>query len=141
MKDKAFLDTNILVYSFDAKEPRKRKRAQELISLALTMHGAISWQVIQEFLNVATTKFTKPLSAADSQKFLEKVLLPLCEVYPHPAIYTEALQMRERWKINFYDALIVSAALKADCEILYSEDLQHGQKIQSVEIVNPFLAT
>jgi predicted nucleic acid-binding protein len=139
MSDKAFLDTNVLVYSFDRSEPRKRDIARGLIAGALERGaGIISYQVVQEFLNVATRKFVIPLSSADAQRYLEVVLEPLCEVYASPELFHQSLEIAESWRLSFYDALIVAAALQADCSALYSEDLQDGLKIRGLTVRNPF---
>ena len=139
MKDKYFLDTNILVYSFDESQPAKQKISRQLIKRGLEEGiGCISYQVIQEFLNVATRKFTVPIAYKDSRIYLSTVLEPICEVYASIDLYHHALELVERWKYAFYDALIIAAALQNNCAILYSEDLQDGQIIQELEIVNPF---
>ncbi len=139
MKDKYFLDTNILVYSFDASQPAKQNISRQLIKRGLEEGiGCISYQVIQEFLNVATRKFTVPIAYKDSRIYLSTVLEPICEVYASIDLYHRALELVERWKYAFYDALIIAAALQNNCTILYSEDLQDGQIIQELEIVNPF---
>ena len=139
MSAKFFLDTNVLVYSFDSSDRRKQQRAQALIETALESHGgSISWQVVQEFLNVATRKFSVPMKPAESQKYLAAVLGPLCEIYPSVPLYDEALRLKDQTGFSYYDSLIVAAALAAGCDILYSEDLSHGQKIGGVTIQNPF---
>jgi predicted nucleic acid-binding protein len=140
MRDKFFLDTNILVYSFDGSQPEKRKISRNLIKKGLDeRYGCISYQVIQEFLNVATRKFSVPLSYQDSRIFLTTVLDPLCNVYASIDLYHSALEIGERWQYKFYDSLIIAAALQNKCEILYSEDLQDGQMIQELKITNPFI--
>lgn len=134
-----FLDTNIIVYSFDRRSPKKRDRAQVLIEEALrTGKGRISYQVVQEFLNVATRKFETPITASDAEIYLQNVLEPLCDIYASPLLFQQALGIAERWHYSYYDSLIIAAASSADCEILYSEDLQHGQSIGKLKIVNPF---
>ena len=134
-----FLDTNIIVYSFDAQNPDKQQRARQLIHDALTQNcGCISYQVVQEFCNVATRKFATPMSEQDCREYLAQVLMPLCEVYPGSEFYRQALVIQERWKYSFYDSLIINAANLAGCQILYSEDLQHGQQILGTSIQNPF---
>jgi predicted nucleic acid-binding protein len=139
MKDKYFIDTNIFIYAFDA-EPQKREKANSLIKTALLEHkGCISSQVIQEFINVSTKKFIVPLSIKDCEKYLKSVLLPLCEIYANYDLYHRALDIMERWHYSFYDSLIIAAALQTDCAVLYSEDLQHQQKIQSLTLINPFI--
>ncbi len=140
MSGKFFLDTNILVYTFDADAPAKQQTARRLISTALnTQQGFISYQVVQEFLNVATRKFSPPLTLTDADTYLQKVLTPLCEVFPCMAYYSKALEISKRWGYALYDAMIITAGLNAGCETLYSEDLQHGQTIQELTIINPFL--
>ena len=139
MSAKYFLDTNIFVYSFDARQPGKKERALELIGAALQSgQGMISTQVIQEFLNVATRKFDPPIRSEDCKTYLRMVLGPLCEVYPDPALYESSLEIQQETGYSFYDALILSSALRGGCEILYSEDLQAGRKLGDLSIVNPF---
>lgn len=139
MKDKFFIDTNVFVYSFDTSNQTKQQKANELIKKALQDHvGIISSQVVQEFINVSTRKFSTPMSIQDSEKYLKQVLSPLCQVFTSIDLYFKALDVMDRWQFSFYDSLIISAALQADCQTLYSEDLQHNQKIQTLTIVNPF---
>ena len=139
MNGNYFLDTNILVYSFDRSHPEKQTEAMRLIKNALhSGNGVISSQVVQEFLNVATKKFDVSFSLQDSRQYLNTVLSGLCRVFTSIDLYRLALDIMERWGYGHYDSLIVAAALQADCEVLYSEDLQHHQKIQGLTIVNPF---
>lgn len=140
MNDKFFIDTNILVYTFDNTDLKKQNKSKEIISTALEKStGIISYQVIQEFLNVSTRKFKSPLSSTDSQRYLNIVLEPLCEVFSSIELFHQALEIMERWQYSFYDSLIISAAIKADCKLIYSEDLQHKQKIHTLTIINPFI--
>ena len=139
MSDKYFIDTNIFVYAFDKTDKRKRQIANSMIKRALSEHvGCISFQVVQEFINVSTRKFESPLSVSDCQKYLNTVLTTLCEVFASLELYHRSLDIMEHWRFSFYDSLIVAAALQAKCNILYSEDLQHNQKIESIIISNPF---
>ena len=139
MNDKYFLDTNVIAYSFDPNISDKQHVARSLISNALTGQGCISYQVVQEFFNVATRKFETPLSLQDCKIYLNDVLAPLCEIFPSIEFYSQALQIKERWQYSLYDSLIVTAALQANCTILYSEDMHHGQVINQLTITNPFL--
>jgi predicted nucleic acid-binding protein len=142
MKDKYFIDTNIFVYSFDKKSRKKKKISYDIIQVALEDNsGCISSQVIQEFLNVSSKNFDPPLLIQDSIKYLNSVLVPLCEIYTSADLYTKTLEISERWKYSFYDSMIITAALRTDCLTLYSEDLHHGQKIQSLTILNPFFVS
>jgi predicted nucleic acid-binding protein len=139
MRDKYFLDTNVLVYTFDPREPHKQTAARRLVSEALsTGTGIISCQVAQEFLNVATRKFERPLTSDDCQLYLAQVLAPLCEVFPSIDLLHTGLSVASRFGFSFYDALIVAAALHGNCRVLYSEDMQHGQTIDRMVIQNPF---
>lgn len=139
MSAEYFIDTNVLVYTFDQRARKKQKRARELVAAALQeASGVISWQVVQEFLNVATRKFTKPMDYHQANQYYLKILRPLCAVHSTPLVYTQALMIRAETGFGFYDALIVASALEAGCRILYSEDLQHGQEVRSLTIENPF---
>jgi predicted nucleic acid-binding protein len=139
MSAEYFLDTNILIYTFNESEPAKRARALELVAGALhSGTGMISTQVVQELLNVATRKFTPPLKREDCLLYFQKVLNPLCKVYPSPEYYQLALEIQERTGYSFYDSLIIAGAIIGGCAILYTEDLHPGQRIQNVEIRNPF---
>jgi predicted nucleic acid-binding protein len=141
MSAKFFLDTNIVVYTFDVKAPQKKRRARELVEEALRTHeGVVSTQVVQEFLNVATSKFTVPLTFSDAQQYLHDVLAPLCTVFPSIDLFRQALVLQQETRYSFYDSMIIGGALQAGCEILYSEDLQHGQQIRGLRILNPFSA-
>lgn len=132
-----FLDTNVLLYLFDNTAPSKQKIAQNLIEEGLHDGSAcISFQVIQESLNVLTKKLMA--SQEDTVRFLEDVLLPLCTVYSHEALYRQAVDWRYRYKYSMYDSLILAAADDAGCSVLLSEDLQHGQVIGALRIENPF---
>ncbi|OFW57017.1 MAG: hypothetical protein A2133_08505 [Actinobacteria bacterium RBG_16_64_13] len=134
-----FLDTNIFIYTFDDTSPLRRAKARELVELALTTGlGCVSHQVIQEFLNVATSKFAVPLNPQDCRAYLEQVLGPLWRVSPNSALYLRAVEIQERSGYGFYDSLIVAAALTCDCSVLFSEDLQHGRKFDALTVVDPF---
>ena len=139
MNDKHFIDTNIFVYSSDNENPAKNDIAKRLIANALEKGiGIISYQVIQEFLNVATQKFKKPLTFKDAQRYLNVVLEPLCDVFSSPELFHNALEIMDQWKYPFYDSLIIGAAFQADCTVIYTENMQHDRKIRDLTIKNPF---
>ena len=134
-----FFDTNVFIYQFDNVNAKKRGIADAMVSAALRDASAcISFQVVQETLRVLTEKLPQPADAAGAQTFFVHTLQPLWRVMPSAALYGEALRIKERWKFSFYDSLIVAAALEAGCKRLYSEDLQHGQRIEGLRIENPF---
>jgi predicted nucleic acid-binding protein len=132
-----FLDTNVFVYLFDEVDDRKRATAERLVADALAAGtGVVSYQVVQEALNVLTRKLGA--SPSDARRFLDGVLAPLWRLGPSPDLYVRALEVRERYGFSFYDALVVAAALEAGCTRLLSEDLQHGQRIGDLTVVDPF---
>jgi predicted nucleic acid-binding protein len=140
MSDRFFLDTNIFVYSFDRSAVMKAQKATQLIRNALkTQKGIISYQVVQEFFNVALRKFSVPMKAVDAEQYLGTVFRPLVSVHSSQALYAEALHLQANSGMSWYDSLIVSAAIQAQCDFLYTEDLQHGQRFGSLQISNPFL--
>ncbi|MBN1351057.1 PIN domain-containing protein [candidate division KSB1 bacterium] len=113
MSDKYFIDTNIFIHSFDSSNPTKREIAKKLIRAALSDYqGCISYQVIQEFLDVAFKKFETPLTGKDCQQYIESVPEPLNEIYSSINLYYHALEIFERWKYSFYDSSILTAASK-----------------------------
>jgi predicted nucleic acid-binding protein len=137
---KYFLDTNVLVYMFDRQDRRKQERALTTIrGLIGRGEAVVSSQVVQEFINVALRKFRKPFTPAEVRDFLDQMLWPICEVFPDRGLYTDALSIVEETGWTFYDSLIVSAAARAECPILLSEDLQPGRTVRGVEVRNPFL--
>ena len=134
-----FLDTNVFVYAFDPTAPAKQKRAHELVARALRDgRGAISYQVVQEFCAVASRKFADPLTPADLVRYLQGVLAPLCEIHSSVALCEKALRIREDTGYSFYDSLVMAAAVRLSCDVLYTEDLQDGRVIERVRIINPF---
>lgn len=141
MSAEFFLDTNILVHTFDPDHSDKRSRARELVENALQSNaGVISYQVVQEFLNVSTQKFAVPMTLDAARDYLNVVLEPLCAVFPSIALYERAITLQERWRYGFCDSLIIGSALEAECSVLYSEDLHDQQKVESLTIINPFIA-
>jgi predicted nucleic acid-binding protein len=140
MSDRFFVDTNIFVYMFDRAAPEKARHSISLIRQGLlTRKAVISFQVVQEFFSVALRRFKPLMTQAEAEQFLAMTLRPLMAVRSSYGLYAKALQLAGRNSLSWYDSLIVSAALEADCRILYTEDLQHGQQFQELRVVNPFL--
>ena len=137
MNAEAFLDSNLFVYMFDDTDPTKRQRASDLVSRSLEdLTGCISFQVVQETLNVFVHRLG--VSLEDATQILEEVLIPLWQISPTPQMYRRGLRLQSRYGFSFYDSLIVAAALEAGCTRLYTEDLQHGQRIGQLTVVDPF---
>ena len=101
--------------------------------------ACISYQVVQEWLNVTVRKAAVPLGPEQARSYLDVVLLPLMQVAPSGALYHRALDVQQRWRFSFYDALIIASALAAGCTRLLTEDLQHGQRIDTLTVQNPFV--
>lgn len=140
MSDRFFLDTNVFVYSFDASSPKKSAQATKLIRAAIeTRGGIVSYQVVQEFFNVALRRFAKPMSVAEAEQYLSTTFRPLFCVHSSQALYREALRLGSRFRLPWYDSLIVASAIEGKCDVLLSEDFQDGQSIEGLEISNPFV--
>jgi predicted nucleic acid-binding protein len=134
---KIFIDTNIFIYSVDNRDQTKKTFAQELIDKAFkSQRLTISFQVVQEFINTAIRLgLSKPFNL---NSFCLNVLFPVWEIYPTRDLYLKAIEIQERYQYSFYDSMIIAAALEGNCKTLYSEDLQHDQKIESLTIIDPF---
>ncbi len=127
-----FFDTNVLLYLLSA-EAAKADRAEELLASG----GVISVQVLNEFAAVASRKFGMKIGEI---RAILSVIRAVCTVAPVDLETHElCLNLAERYRLPIYDALIVAAALRADCTVLYSENFRHNQKIQRLTIRNPFI--
>lgn len=127
---KPFFDTNVLLYllSADAK-------ADQVESL-LAVGGVVSIQVLNEFVSVAFRKLK--MKWPEIREILATIRA-ICEVIPMTVeTHETGLTIAERYGFSFYDSLILSAAIQAECRVVYSEDMQDGQIVQSVTIRNPF---
>jgi predicted nucleic acid-binding protein len=139
MNARAFLDTNIFVYAVDKGGGDKRTIADALIGRTIERrNGVVSYQVVQEFLNVALKKFEVPLTDEQARLYIGTVFRPLIAVQASLGLFSDAMDIRTRHRISWYDSLIVAAAVEGGCSVLYSEDLSHGMKINGVTIENPF---
>ena len=140
MSVEAFLDTNILVYHLDDADPAKHRVAERLVRSALdTGNACISFQVVQECLNVGLRKARVPLDADTARRYLDTVLMPLWRAMPSDRLYHRGIELQARYGYGFYDSLIIAAAQEMGCSKLFSEDLHHGQAIDGLTITNPFL--
>jgi predicted nucleic acid-binding protein len=133
MNAKAFLDTNIIIYAFSSNDQR-RDKAEALLHAG----GIISVQVLNEFVNVSRRKIHRDWDEIqDALTILRTLLDP-----PQPLTidtHEAAIGIAREYGFGFYDALIVAAALRAGCPMLYSEDLHSGQVIERLTIHNPFV--
>jgi predicted nucleic acid-binding protein len=140
MNARFLLDTNVFVCSFDRSSPAKARRATHLIRSAVTGRtGMVSFQVVQEFFNVALKRFDQPMTVSEAEQYLAAVFRPLLAVQSSQSLYAEALRLHGKYQVSWYDALILAAAVQGGCSILYSEDLQDGFRIGELRIENPFV--
>jgi predicted nucleic acid-binding protein len=133
----AFVDTNILVYAADSKgeDVRKKQIAREIILLP---HLHLSVQVLNEFISVARNPKKLNLSRDEESKWLREWFdLKIGAITL--TTFHKALELHLRLQLSHWDALIVASALESSCEIIYTEDLQHGQNIEGLQVINPFL--
>ena len=139
MKDRYFIDTNIFVYLHDSASPDKQKRSADIIDKALKENcGIVSYQVVQEFINVVETKIKNKEIQDNLKYFLVNCLYPLCHIFVDFELYDLAIDLKRKNKLSFYDALIVASAKRGECNILYTEDLHSGRFDKDLDIVNPF---
>jgi len=138
MSERVFLDTNVLVYVFDGDSQAKQAEAQRLLRSAATRGQAcISTQVLQEFYVVTTRKLARPLSHDEAARALIGfAALPVVQVDAKSVMAAVARSGRQ--SISLWDAMIVQAAIESGCHAILTEDLQHGQEMDGVTIVNPF---
>lgn len=138
MNDKAFFDTNILVYAFDAKEVEKSRVAKDLIR----HHGGvgnlvISTQVLQEFYASVSRMGKKLMSKEDAEYVVNDLSeFPLIQI--DKTLIAHAMKRHQSNKFSFWDSLIVEAALQSGCSTLFSEDMQQGRTIDELTICDPF---
>jgi predicted nucleic acid-binding protein len=137
MSDVEFCDTNVLLYAHDSTAPpEKRDRAQSLLTaLWASRRGCLSTQVLQEFyVNVVRVTHDAVRARDIVQQYLQ---WPIMIVEPPDLL--RAMEQAERYRLSFWDALIVTAAQKAQASVLWTEDLNAGQRMGDVVIRNPFM--
>ena len=141
MSDRYFVDTNILMYAHDTRAGVKHERAKALVEdLWRDRSGVVSTQVLQELAVSLRRKAGRPLDAKSTREIVSDYLA--WEVVTNTgASILEALEIGERYRVSFWDALIIQAANTAAASVLYSEDLSSGQVYGSVRAVNPLDVT
>jgi predicted nucleic acid-binding protein len=138
--DKVFLDTNIFVYYFITGEEAKGSIARRLIEETVTAGTCVaSYQVWQEFISVGLRKSNrKPVAFDALVSAFGNLSKEITVVHSSHNLFTRAYSLWTRFQLQWYDSLIVAAALESGCRILYSEDMQDGLDIDGMTIVNPF---
>lgn len=133
-----FVDTNVLVYARDSTEETKHRRALEwLAALWEERAGRLSWQVLQEYYVTATRKLDPPRETFDAREDVTS-LVTWQPVDVDLSIIDTAWAIEDRFGLSWWDALIVAAAQSARCTHLLTEDLQDGQSLGDVTVVDPF---
>ena len=135
MKDKAFIDTNILVYLYSADEPQKKYKANSLFGKCEPL---VSTQVLQELSNVLKKKYKAEWREING--VIDEISQTVEVFINNQNTIKEAIIIAEKYNFSFYDSLIIASAIESNCKTLYSEDLQHKQKIENkLQIINPFV--
>ena len=131
-----FIDTNILVYLFDADSPDKQARARSVFK-EVSDNAIVSVQVLGEFHVATTRKLEKPLSRDQAQAAVKA----LCELQVRPlhaGLVRAAIRRSAASQLSYWDALIVETAIEAEATVLLTEDMQHGQRFDGLRVVDPF---
>lgn len=141
VEGRQFVDSNILVYAYDAAAGARHEAARTLIeTLWSTRRGCLSVQVFQEFYVIVTRKVAAPLSSAEAAAILEE--LSRWRIHaPAAGDVLEAIRWQERHQLSFWDAMIVYSANALGCTTLWTEDLNAGQQIEGTLIATPFAGT
>ena len=138
MSARTFIDTNVLVYAFDADEPAKRARAHEI----LLSHGGerelvLSTQVLQEFYVSVTRKLGAPLSPEEAlANTRDLTALPVIQLDSQTVL--RAIELVQAHQVSLWDALILRAAVSAGCVEVLTEDLQDGWRVEGLTVRDPF---
>ena len=132
---KVFLDTNLFIYALDGSDLRKQARARACLKRVMERgHGVISTQILKEYYVVATRKLgVAPMAAKQQVQAMGR----LETVLVTPELIYEAVDGGMGEKISFWDSLLIAAARFAGCAEIYTEDLNAGQLVRGVEVVNP----
>ena len=134
-----FVDTNVLLYAVDDRDPTKRDRAREWLATCWQRHcGRLSTQVLNEYYVNAKKKFPGAVTQGDARAEIRRYQHWRPWLIDHPTMET-AWAVEARYGLSYWDALMVAAAQHMGCSLLLTEDLQHGQQIDSVQILSPFL--
>lgn len=138
MIDKVFFDTNVLLYAFVSRSAEPLDPRTKVAEGVLHRGGFVSVQVLNEYADVASRKYHQGWTAILSHL---EVVEQLCGTAIPLTIDTNrvAIRISARYGFRIYDSLILASAVEAGCNVLYTEDLQHGQVIEGVRIENPFL--
>jgi len=136
--DLTFVDTNVLVYAYDADAGEKHEVARsQLQALWQNESGLISTQVLQEFYVTVSRKLSRPLPGRTAREVI--TTYGAWPIYrPDVDDLIAATELEERHQLSFWDSLIIVSALRSGAAMLLTEDLQDGQRFDGLEIISPF---
>jgi predicted nucleic acid-binding protein len=138
MTTNALLDTNVLIYSIARTVGGVADPRTDAAELLLVQGGRVTVQILNEFVDVVNRKLRFPWDWIQGRLAeIEELCGPAMPLSAQSQC--EAVRIAARYGLRIYDAMIVASALEAGCDTLYTEDLQHGQVIEGLRIVNPFL--
>lgn len=141
MIETVFVDTNVLVYARDATEPEKQRAAMEWLStLWKNRKGRLSFQVLQEFYVTVTRKLRPGLPDKEARDDI-RCLVAWKPVKINTVVIKNTWSVQDRFRLSWWDSLIVSAALVTECRYLLPKDLQVGQELDGLKVISPFKTT
>ncbi|HEX5930734.1 MAG TPA: PIN domain-containing protein [Methyloceanibacter sp.] len=132
-----FLDTNVLIYAALGRGQQEKKRATAADLIRKTKFG-LSAQALQEFYTVVIRKPDRPLTPVKAMEWIEAFEQQPC-VSTDLSLVKTAIEISQRFRLDYWDSAILAAAERLGAEIVYTEDLNHGQSYGSVRVINPFL--
>ncbi len=139
MAERSFIDTNVLIYAEASDVPAKQRTALDLLKrLYEEALGVLSTQVLQEYCNVALKKLRLPAQHVRAQLDLYQQFEV---IQVTPAIIQAGLDLHQTRSVAFYDAIIVASAQIAGCTVLWTEDMNAGESVGGLRIINPFAAS
>jgi len=133
------VDTNILIYAIDRDNPDKRRRAIKLLESLTPSSAVMLWQVMQEFGGVASRLERQGRAARAGREMHAELSAALPIVVPSTTVFQAAWKLGDRYRLSYYDSLLLAACVEGGVNRFFTEDLQAGQTIEGVELVNPFV--
>ena len=135
MRDKVFIDTNLLIYIFSDNDADSYKK-QKVIDILKNHNCVVSTQVLNELCNVFTRKLKIPVS--DVRRAIAHISKICTVITVEPNFVSSALTLHENYKFSYFDCLMITAAIQSGCTYLVTEDMHSGQNIDNLKIINIF---
>ena len=140
--DRVFIDTNIWIYGIvESKDPSEKEKRGSVLQLLETIVTRNELVVSTQILNECHWNLTKKFGYSDTEVFnrIQKNIIQICTVMDiTQKTYSDSYRIRENYKISFWDSLVLASALEYGCVVIYTEDMQHDQKLDNLLITNPF---